>query len=124
MGNEIDWNSLSQFHLDPRTNQCEQEFQKIIYMQNIANQLPNAFTNLSRITKSYILAANAQVRVDVPIGQNVKVNESGQRLKRGRAIGSKDKNPRKKRINDQDDHNIESIAHEELRDIINNNITK
>ena len=82
MKNEIDWNSLSLSHLDPQANQCEQEFKKIIYLQNIANQLPDAFTNLPRVTKSYIPAANAQVRVDVPIGQNVKANESGSRLKR------------------------------------------
>ncbi|XP_049397137.1 uncharacterized protein LOC125861237 [Solanum stenotomum] len=118
--NEIDWNSLSLSHLDPRTNQCEQEVQKIIYLQNIANQLPDAFTNLPRVTKSYIPAANAQVRVDVLIGKNVKANESGPHLKRGRPIGSKDKNPRKrKEINDQDGHNMEAIAHEELQDIIN-----
>ena len=49
------------------------------------------------------------------LGQNVKANESGPRLKRGRPIGSKIKNPRKRKgINDQDDHNIEAIAHEEL----------
>ena len=47
-----------------------------------------------RVTKSYIQAANAQVRVDIPIGQNVKTNESGTQLKCGRPIGSKDKNPR------------------------------
>ena len=68
-------------------------------MKNIENQLQDAFTNLSRVTKSYIPAtnANAQVGVDVPIGQYIKVNESGSRLKRGRPIGSKDKNPRKRK---------------------------
>ena len=75
--NEIDWNSLSLSHLDPQTNQCEQEVQKIIYLQNIANQLPNAFTSLPRVIKSYIPAANAQVRVDVPIRQNVRTKCQG-----------------------------------------------
>ena len=65
LGNEIDWNSHWLSQLDPRTNQCdEQEVQKIIYLQNIANQLPDAFTKLPRVTKSYILVANAQVWVD------------------------------------------------------------
>ena len=45
-GKEIDWNSPSLSHLDPRTNQCEQKVQRIIYLFNIANQLPDAFTNL------------------------------------------------------------------------------
>ena len=69
LGKEIDWNSSSLSHLDPRTNQCEQEVQRIIYLQNIANQLPDAFTNLPRITKSHIPAVNAPVRVDIPMGQ-------------------------------------------------------
>ena len=40
---EIAWNASLLSHLDPRTNQCELEVQKIIHLQNIANQLPNAF---------------------------------------------------------------------------------
>ncbi|XP_070029806.1 uncharacterized protein [Nicotiana sylvestris] len=104
---EIDWNVLSLSHLDPRTNQCEQEVQKIIYMQNFANQLPDAFTNLPQVTKSHIPAVNATIRVDVPAGQYDGAIESRSRLKRGRPIGSKDKNLRKKKgANDQVDHNI------------------
>ena len=78
------------------------------------------------VTKSYITAANAQVRVNVPIGQNIKANESGTRLKCGRPIGFKDKNPQKRKgINDQDDdHNIEEFGHKDIRDIINDNTTK
>ena len=118
--------SFSLFHLDPRTNQCGQDVQKIIYLQNITNQLPHAFTNLSWVTKSYISVVYAQIQVDVPIGQNIKANESGSRLKRDRPISSKDKNPQKmKGINCQDDdHNIEAISHEELRDIINDDNIK
>jgi len=37
---EIDWNTLLLSHLDPHTNKCEIEVQKIIHLQNIANQLP------------------------------------------------------------------------------------
>ena len=32
-------------HLDSHINQCELEVQKIIYLQELANQLPNAFIN-------------------------------------------------------------------------------
>lgn len=53
--------------------------------------MPNAFNSLARVTKSYILAANAPIGVDVLIGKIVKTNESNQHLKRGRSIGSKDK---------------------------------
>ena len=37
-------------------------------LQNIANQLPNAFTDPKRATKSYIQAANIPIRIDVPEG--------------------------------------------------------
>ncbi|XP_060200651.1 uncharacterized protein LOC132628919 [Lycium barbarum] len=115
---EIDWNVISFSHLDPRTNQCELEVQKIIYLQNIANQLPDAFTDLSRITKSHIPAANAPIRVDVSVGQSIKENESKPHLKRGRPIGSKDKNPRKRKgANNQNDNNMEVVAQQEQRDI-------
>ena len=34
---EIIWNALSLSYLDPRTNQYELEVQRIIYLQNLAN---------------------------------------------------------------------------------------
>ena len=56
-------------HLDPRTNQCELEVQRIIHLQNLPNQLPNAFIDTKQVTKSYILTANTPTRIDVPVGQ-------------------------------------------------------
>ena len=92
----ISWNQLSLSHLDPRTKECELAVQKIIHLQNLANQLPYAFTNPKRVTTSYIPAANALVRIDVPVGQSV-ANEPKASVKRGRPVGSKDKNPRKRK---------------------------
>ena len=46
-------------------------------MQNIANEIPDAFTDTKRVTKSYILAVNAPCQ------------------KWGRPIGAKDSAPRK-----------------------------
>lgn len=113
---KIDQNALSLSHLGPRTNQCEQEVQKIIHIQNIANQLPDAFTDLPRVTKSHIPAANA----DIPTGQLIKANESKPCLKRGRPIGSKDKNPRRRKgASDQSEHNTEVVAQEESQDVTN-----
>ena len=68
-------------------------------MQGLANQLPDAFTDIKKITKSHVLAVNTPTRIDVPEGQleNVIANESKTRLKRGRPIGSKDLIPRKKK---------------------------
>ena len=52
-GQVIAWNAINLSHLDPRTNQCELEVQKIINLQNIANQLPDAFTDTESNKISY-----------------------------------------------------------------------
>ena len=57
--------------------------------------MPDSFAGSKRVTKSYIPAANAPIRIDVKEGHNQVATDSRQRLKRGRPIGSKDKNPRK-----------------------------
>ena len=92
----ISWNQLSLSHLDPRTKECELAVQKIIHLKNLGNQLPDAFTNPKRVTTSYIPATNAPVRIDVPVAQSV-ANEPKASVKRGRPVGSKDKNPRKRK---------------------------
>ena len=71
------------------------EVQKIIYLQKLANQLPDTFADPNRVTKSYIPACNAPIRIDVQKGQCQVATESKQRLKRGRPIGCKYKQPRK-----------------------------
>ena len=43
-------------HLDPCTNKCELEVQRIIHLQNLAHQLLDAFINTRKMTKSYISA--------------------------------------------------------------------
>jgi len=85
------------FHLDPRTNQCEPEIQKIIHLQNIANQLPAIFTTNKKMVKSHILAVNALSRIEIPKGKkgDIVANESILHLKRGRPVNAKDKNHRK-----------------------------
>ena len=87
---------MSLSHFDPRTKEYELAVQKIIHLQNLANQLPDAFTNPKRVTTSYVPAANAPVRIDVPVGQYV-ANEPKALMKRGRPVGSKDKNIRKRK---------------------------
>ncbi|XP_058733845.1 uncharacterized protein LOC131605515 [Vicia villosa] len=113
---DISWNEVSLSHLDPRTKQYELEVQKIIHLQNLANQLPNAFTDPKGVTKSYIPAANAPIKTDIPVGQS---NESQPRLKRGRPIGSKDKNPRTRKGAKNKDGPSEDIENlKESSDII------
>ena len=96
---EITWNESSLSHLDPRTKQFELEVQKIIHLQGLANQLPDAFIDLKKVKKSHIPATNIPVRIEIPTGklQSIMTNEPKPRLKRGRPIGSKDTIPRKRK---------------------------
>ena len=60
---EITWNVSMLSHLDPHTNQCELEVQRIIHLQGIANQLPDVFTDNKKIVKSHTLAVNTPARM-------------------------------------------------------------
>ncbi|GKA07303.1 copia protein [Tanacetum coccineum] len=126
---DVTWCEPLLLYLDPRTKQCETEVQKIVHLQEIANQLPNAFTYTKRVTKSHIPAANSPARVEIPnkqAGDNI-AQESQKHLKRGRPVGSKDKNPRKRKGTEKNfghDENvldetqdIETSLEEEMNDI-------
>ena len=55
-------------YFDHCTNQCELEVQRIIHLQNLANQLPDAFIDTKKVIKSHISTANALAQIDVPEG--------------------------------------------------------
>ena len=82
-------------HFDTCTNQSELEVQRIIPLQNLANQLLNAFTDTKKVAKSHVPAANIPARIDVPEGKLKHESQKG--LKLGRPFGSKDTTPRKRR---------------------------
>ena len=110
-------------HLDPYTKQCELEVQKIVHLQAIANQLLDAFIDIKRVTKSYIPSANAPARIEIPEikSENKDTHESKTCQKRGRPIGSKDKNPRKRKgvhnhINSEENI-LEKIENLQMTDI-------
>ena len=107
-------------HFDPRSPVCEQEVQKIIHLQNIANQMPDAFTDSKRITKSHIPAVNVPIRIDVPKGPSTSViaSESQIRLKHVRPLGSKNKNPSLRSTK----NDTTKEFHEEIQDLINHDI--
>nr|AAS79613.1 putative copia-like polyprotein [Ipomoea trifida] len=94
---EISWDEKDLQYLDPRTSQTELEVQKIINLQNLANNLPDAFTDNRGVTRSHIPAVNAPSRVEVPKGSGMHT-DTPHRQKRGRPVGAKDLNPRKTRI--------------------------
>ncbi|KAL0397044.1 UNVERIFIED_CONTAM: hypothetical protein Scaly_0152800 [Sesamum calycinum] len=106
--NDIAWNATSMSFLDPRTNDSELEVQRIIHLQNVANRLPDAFIDTKKVTKSHILAENVPARLEVPevTLTQTKASESQIRRKRGRPLGSKDANPRKRK------EHIVSINHD------------
>ncbi|KAL0335068.1 UNVERIFIED_CONTAM: Retrovirus-related Pol polyprotein from transposon TNT 1-94 [Sesamum radiatum] len=91
-----------------RTNDSELEVQRIIHLQNVANRLPDAFIDTKKVTKSHILAENVPARLEVPevTLTQTKASESQIRRKRGRPLGSKDANPRKRK------EHIVSINHD------------
>ena len=60
-------------------------------MQNLANQLLDAFIDTKKVIKSHISATNTPTQIDVPIGQST--NEPKICLKRGRLVGSNDVTP-------------------------------
>ena len=88
---EITWNASVMSHFDLRTNQSELEVQRIIHLQNLANQLLDTLADTKKVTKSHVPAANTPARIDVLEGQ--LANESQKSLKRGRPFGSKDTTP-------------------------------
>ena len=85
---EISWNAQNLSYLDPRTNACEQEVQKIIHLQNIANQLPDAFTDTKGVTKSHIPSVNAPARIEIPAKKmdNPLSDKIAARKRRGRPL--------------------------------------
>ncbi|XP_019085447.1 PREDICTED: uncharacterized protein LOC109126386 [Camelina sativa] len=99
MEKDIKWCVPSLLHLDPPTKQSELEVRRIMHLQSIANQLPDAFVDIKTVTKSHIPAANAPARIEIAQehGKIDETHESKIRLKRGRPIGAKDKNPRKRK---------------------------
>ena len=67
-------------------------------MQNIANNLPDAFTDHKGVTKSYIPAANAPERVEVPnkTAQLPIANKRGRNLVTGEKASPKPPRKQKK----------------------------
>ncbi|GJX81848.1 retrovirus-related pol polyprotein from transposon TNT 1-94 [Tanacetum coccineum] len=107
---DVSWSEPLLLYLNPHTKQSETEVQKIMHMQEIVNQLPDAFTDPKRVTKSYIPVVNAPARVEIPdVKSDDKVTQKSKAcLKRGRPVVTKDKNPRKRKATKN------AIIHEDI----------
>ena len=82
--------------LDPRTSKSELEVQRIIHLQNLANELPDAFTDHKKVTRSHIPAVNAPERVQVSLKAAKSTISTPNPRKRGRHPGAQDKVPRRR----------------------------
>ena len=82
--------------MDPYNKSWEENVKKIVHLQNLANQLPDSFTDLKRVTKSHVPAVNVPTRIEISKLNDV-ASTSKAHLKRGLPMGSKDKIPEKEK---------------------------
>ncbi|XP_074352634.1 uncharacterized protein LOC141691776 [Apium graveolens] len=101
LNSEISWNASGLNSIDSCTNQCEFEFQKIIHIQNIANQTPVAFSDSRHIISSHVPVVNAPTRVEIPTKKLIPeelIGDSKSLQKRGKPVGAKDVVARKRKL--------------------------
>ncbi|KAK4400822.1 Retrovirus-related Pol polyprotein from transposon RE2 [Sesamum angolense] len=110
--------SIIKYLADDQFTASELEVQRIIHLQSVTNRLPNAFIDTKKVTKSHISAENIPARLEVPEATltQTKAFESQIRRKRGRPLGSKDANPRKRK------EHIVSINHD--ANVTTSNVSK
>jgi hypothetical protein len=89
------WQIESDFWNDPRTNLSDTETQKILHLTRMMEQLPDAFTDAAKVTRSNVPAANTPARIQ---HSSTLASTSAPRLKRGRPAGAADKQPRQQCI--------------------------
>jgi hypothetical protein len=89
---EIEWNATGMQSFDPRTSESKLEVRRIIHLQSLANELPDAFTDHKRVTRSHIPATNTLEKVQVTQKATNSVVSSNPR-KRGRPPGAQEKVP-------------------------------
>ena len=108
---EISWSAEGLQSLDPCTSEAELEVQRILNLQRLANNLPDAFTDHSRVKKSHIPAVNVPERVEIA-PKAIDSNLGPTTRKRGRPLGARDKLPRRrpqKQISAPDTSHLKSV---------------
>jgi hypothetical protein len=94
---KIDWDDKSILSSDPGTMETKLQVQKILELQQIASNLPNAFTDYKCVTTSLDPVVNAPCRVEVAIKttpplkrerSNQQKDASNKRLKSTRKTSS------------------------------------
>ena len=110
----LEWERHSPFWQDLRTNQGEKEVQRILQLHKIVEELPDAFVDTSQVTRSHIPAARASACIEL---SSEPASTSQPRSKRGRPLGSKDKQPRRRGSSippSPDVDHTDSTTHEEI----------
>ena len=74
--------------IDPPTSESELEVQRIIHLQNLANELLDAFTDHKKVIRSHIPAVNAPERVQVPLKATNSTVSTPNPRKSGRPPGA------------------------------------
>ena len=100
---EINWNAEGISYSDPRTMETEHQVQRLIDLQNIANNLPDAFTNYKGVVKSFYPARNVPERVEVP-NKTTQIIPFGS--KRGRG-NSKVQDKKQKKVVNEDQLSVD-----------------
>jgi hypothetical protein len=73
-GREIVWDEKNILSSNPCTKETELQVQKILELQQIASNLPDAFTDYKGVIKSFNSAVNAPCRVEIPIKTTLPPN--------------------------------------------------
>ena len=79
--------------IDPHTSESELKVQRIIHLQNLAIELPDAFTDHKKVIRSHIPIVNVPGRVQVPLKATNSTVSAPNPRKRGRPLGAQDKGP-------------------------------
>jgi hypothetical protein len=91
----LQWQTQSTFWNDPRTNQSDDAVKRILYLNEMLEKLPDGFNNAANVTKSHIEAANIPARIQTSA---ISTTATQPRAKKGHPLGSKDTNPRQKKL--------------------------
>ena len=63
---ELSWSVPTMSHLDPQLAQCDSKVRRQLNIQNVVDSMPNTFSDIDKVTRSNILAANMPVRLEIP----------------------------------------------------------
>ncbi|XP_004309292.1 PREDICTED: uncharacterized protein LOC101304635, partial [Fragaria vesca subsp. vesca] len=133
---ELSWFVPTLSHYDPHTSQSEREVKCILELQKVADTMPDSFSEIAKVTRSDIPAANVPARLEVPrkgtaipglgtaavdgAAHGGGMEAVAPQRKRGRPPGSVDMRPRKK-LTDKAQVNpliidVENPSHEIISD--------